>query len=160
MQQLISDNQPPNSNSKPPALPRKNKLPPKVEMMPSLRKKQDSNFKHQRAIRMMDRFPKIALVEIGLFLCSERFKVAMKYMRICKAIYKHCSDTQIFWYLLYLQKYPTEFIKQYYVPIVGDNKQLQGHLTKEQALEYLRPKQEDFFIFHGQIKSLNWKEIF
>jgi hypothetical protein len=72
----------------------------------------------------MARFPKLALVEIGLFLCSERFKVALKYMRVCKAIHKHCSDTQIFWYLLYLQKYPTEFIEKYYVPIVGDNKQL------------------------------------
>jgi hypothetical protein len=32
-------------------------------------------------------FPKGVLLEIGLFMVTDRFKIAMKYMRVCKTIY-------------------------------------------------------------------------
>jgi len=64
-------------------------------------------------------FPKGILVEIGLYLCTDRFKLALKYMRVCKTIYDQCYNSPRFWYFLFVQRYPVEFLKEYYIPIIG-----------------------------------------
>ena len=57
-------------------------------MMPSLRKKQELSLKSKKDNRFMQKgFPKGVLLEIGLYLCTDRFKVAFKYMKVCKTIY-------------------------------------------------------------------------
>ena len=72
-------------------------------MMPSLRKKQELHQKSVKANRFMQRgFPKGVLLEIGLYLCTDKFKIALKYMRVCKTIYNQCANQPRFWYYLYV----------------------------------------------------------
>ena len=41
---------------------------------------------------MQKGFPKGILLEIGLYLCTDRFKIAFKYMKVCKTIYNQCNS--------------------------------------------------------------------
>lgn len=91
-------------------------------MMPSLKKKQEQSDKTKKASRFLQRgFPKGVLLEIGLFLCTDRFKVAFKYMRVCKTIYEQCDSSPRFWYFLFVQKYPEEFFRDFYMKFVGES---------------------------------------
>ena len=131
-------------------------------MMPSLKRKQELANKSKRMNLFMRKgFPKGIMVEIGLYLCSDRFKVALNYMRTCKTIYEQCNKSPRFWYFLFVLKYPKEFLDQYYIPIVGESSGLPDkYATNSQILEYLRPKFEILFDFEPQLKSISWKELF
>lgn len=60
--------------------------------MPSLRRKQELHLKSGKTNRFMKKgFPKGILLEIGLYLCTDRFKIAFKYMKVCKTIYNQCD---------------------------------------------------------------------
>ena len=54
----------------------------KIAMMPSLRRKQEMEAKHKKQCQFIRRgFPKGVLLDIILFCCNERFKVALKLLR-------------------------------------------------------------------------------
>ena len=51
---------------------------------------------------MQKGFPKGILLEIGLYICTDRFKIAFKYMKVCKTIYNECNSQPKFWYYLFV----------------------------------------------------------
>ena len=134
-------------------------LPPKVQMMPSMRRKHESQTQRTKATKFIQKgFPKGVLLEIGLFLCTARFKVAFKYMRVCKTIYTQCKESQKFWYYLYVQRYPRVFIQDYYDPLVGiGSVEIKDDLA---ALEYLKSRTDGFFDFEPRLREVKWRELF
>ena len=145
------------------------KLPPRVpprqpplQMMPSLKRKQEIQTKQKQASRFLQAgFPKGILLEIGLYLCSDKFKVALRYMRTCKTIYHVCNSSNKFWYYLFVQRYPRDFMVQHYIPLAGSSSaQPSKYTSNEQYLDYLKDRFDDLFTFEGEIRSVAWKEKF
>lgn len=62
-------------------------------------------------------FPKGIILEIALYLCNDKFKVALKFMRVCKMFWEVCHEQPRFWISLYVQRYPKDFYDQYVVPL-------------------------------------------
>jgi hypothetical protein len=125
-------------------------------MMPSLRKTLERKNFQAKQNRLIQRgFPKGVLLEIGLFLVTDRFKIAFKYMKVCKTIYNQCANQPRFWYHLFVQKYPKEFMDQYYNPLMGESNN-QG----KDILSYLTGKLDQFFEFHPKVREVDWKQIF
>lgn len=110
---------------------------------------------------MQSGFPKGVLLEIGLFLVTDRFKIALKYMRVCKTIYNQCAPNPRFWYHLYVQRHPLEFLDKYYIPLMGQiSSQLDGQLSKEQALDYLHGRLDEFYEFDPEVRNVEWRQVF
>lgn len=90
-------------------------------MMPSLAKKQQAMMEAKKNNKFIKAgFPKGIIIEIALYL-SNNFKAAARFMRTCKTFYEQCSKTPRFWYYLYVQRFPKEFLKQYYIKLAGES---------------------------------------
>ena len=82
--------------------------------MPSLKKKVENS--RQRAHLqnlLVNKLPRLAVLEIGLFLCSERFKVALKFMSICKKFHQVCNESNLFWFSLFAHKFPERVLVEF-----------------------------------------------
>ncbi len=96
---------------------------PTLKMSASLQNKYNQRQKSKKGSLFMQKgFPKGLLLEIGLYLATDRFKIALKYMRTCKTIYKQCNENPLSWYFLYVHRYPQDFLNEYYKDIIGETK--------------------------------------
>lgn len=133
-----------------------------IQMMPSLRVKQGLRTKGKRMNRFMQKgFPKAVLLEIGLYLCTDRFKIALNYMRVCKTIYSQCNESPRFWYFMFVQRFPIEFLKDFYIQLLGQTSSMpvKGY-SPDKAREYLVTKIDQLWDFEPEIRLVSWKEMF
>ena len=92
-------------------------------------------------------------------------------MRTCKTIYNQCYNNPIFWYFLYVHRFPQDFLSDYYIYFVGEspdqpkpsNKKKHAdvkYIDKNEVMNYLRPKFEQLYYFEPKLREVSWREIF
>ena len=84
----------------------KGKPPPKVELMPSLRRKVEKKKESEKHMELLKKIHKPLLHEIALFLCDS-FRATLKFMRICKRFHDTLYDSFI-WTFMYYDYFPKE----------------------------------------------------